>query len=109
MSGTPNSGDVTINMAALAITNNTAMSNWDILGNPYPSGLDRNALISGNQIPAPGSPSGSFGLNSISYWNPSGTYSGTYAPYLPGDVIASFQGFQCKLGCRWNEPNNYVQ
>ena len=35
MSGTPNSGDVTINMAALAITNNTSIGNWDILGNPY--------------------------------------------------------------------------
>ena len=104
MSGTPNSGDVTINMAALAITNNTAMSNWDILGNPYPSGLDRNALISGNQIPAPGSPSGSFGLNSISYWNPSGTYSGTYAPYLPGDVIASFQGFSANWDAGGTNP-----
>ena len=104
MSGTPNSGDVTINMAALAITNNTSMSNWDILGNPYPSGLDRNALISGNQIPAPGSPSGSFGLNSISYWNPSGTYSGTYAPYLPGDVIASFQGFSANWDAGGTNP-----
>ena len=104
MSGTPNSGDVTINMAALAITNNTAMSNWDILGNPYPSGLERNALISGNQIPAPGSPSGSFGLNSISYWNPSGTYSGTYSPYLPGDVIASFQGFSANWDAGGTNP-----
>ena len=54
----------------------------DILGNPYPSSLDRNALLTGNA-----------GLSSPSYWNPSGTYSGTYQPYTPGDVIPSMQGF----------------
>ena len=32
-------------------------------------------------------------LSSISYWNPSGTYSGTYQAYQPGEIIASFQGF----------------
>ena len=43
VTGTPNTGDVTYTMDAVGILQNLALSNWDILGNPYPSSLDRNA------------------------------------------------------------------
>ena len=87
ITGTPNTGDVTYTMDAVGILQNIPLSNWDILGNPYPSSLDRNNLIIGNS-----------GLNSPSYWDPSGTYSGTYQPYTPGSVIPSMQGF----AANWN-------
>ena len=87
ITGTPNTGDVVYTMDAVGILQNIPLSNWDILGNPYPSSLDRNNLIIGNS-----------GLNSPSYWDPSGTYSGTYQPYTPGSVIPSMQGF----AANWN-------
>ena len=86
MSGTPNTGNISFSMNAITTFTGTATpyNGWDMLGNPYPSSLDRDAVINGN--------TGS-GLSSLSYWNPSGTYSGTYQAYQPGEIIASFQGF----------------
>ena len=57
-------------------------SGWDIIGNPYPSPMSRDAFIQGNTS-----------VNSPSYYNPSGTYSGTYSAYNVGESIPATQGF----------------
>ena len=65
----------------------SAYSGWDLIGNPYPSPMSRDAFIVGNT-----------GVNSPSYYNPSGTYSGTYSPYSIGESIPATQGFAVRAG-----------
>ena len=62
-------------------------SGWDLIGNPYPSPMSRDAFIQGNT-----------GVNSPSYYNPSGTYSGTYSAYSIGESIPATQGFAVRAG-----------
>ena len=65
----------------------SAYSGWDLIGNPYPSPMSRDAFIQGNT-----------GVNSPSYYNPSGTYSGTYSAYSIGESIPATQGFAVRAG-----------
>ena len=65
----------------------SAYSGWDLIGNPYPSPMSRDAFIQGNT-----------GVNSPSYYNPSGTYSGTYSAYTIGESIPATQGFAVRAG-----------
>lgn len=65
----------------------SAYSGWDLIGNPYPSPMSRDAFIVGNT-----------GVNSPSYYNPSGTYSGTYSAYSIGESIPATQGFAVRAG-----------
>jgi len=89
--GNPGSGTLNYQLDNVIFTGsaNTASGNaanaysgWDIIGNPYPSPMSRDAFIAGNT-----------GVNSPSYYNPSGTYSGTYSAYNVGESIPATQGF----------------
>ena len=62
-------------------------SGWDLIGNPYPSPISKDAFIQGNT-----------GVNSPSYYNSSGTLSGTYSAYALGESIPATQGFAVRAG-----------
>ncbi len=78
--GTPNSG------FTMALLDNSASGvidaeGWNLVGNPFPSPISRNDVINA-------------GVSDAQYYQTSGTYQGTYSPYLPGSNIAIGQGFQ---------------
>ena len=78
--GTPNTGAQTI-----ATTNSgsgiSLGEGWNLIGNPYPSPIFRNDVISA-------------GAADAQYFVTTGLYQGTYSAYLPNSNIAISQGFQ---------------
>ena len=96
ITGNPGSGsfnyqadNVTFSGSGNTASGNAASvySGWDLIGNPYPSPMSRDAFIQGNTE-----------VNSPSYYNPSGTYSGTYSAYTVGESIPATQGFAIRAG-----------
>ena len=82
-SGTPNTGTININ----ATNSGSGIANgegWNLFGNPYPSPINRNAVITA-------------GATDVQYYETSGVYQGTFSPYLPGQNIAIAQGFQAHV------------
>lgn len=88
--GVPNTGT----LAAVACTNTGGFANsgWSLLGNPYPSPIDWDLVISNGLVPA--------GMtNGVSVFRSEGINTGTYMVYnngvgdLPNGEIASAQGF----------------
>lgn len=80
MEGTPNSGVISI-----ATTNSGSGilngEGWNLIGNPYPSPISRDALVAA-------------GGTNASYFVTSGVYQGSYTAYGIGSNIAVSQGVQ---------------
>ena len=86
--GLPNTGVLEFNNGLQAgVTTNAAIDNWNIVGNPYPTPMDYSEVLTGNTA-----------ISSIAQYIPSGPWSGTYTPYMPGDLIAIGQGFAARNG-----------
>ena len=86
--GTPNTGAIQIN------TTNTssgviAAEGWNLLGNPYPSPIGRDAVITA-------------GASDVQYFVTSGVYQGSYTAYGIGSNIAIGQGFQVHVNTSGN-------
>ncbi|HOY33305.1 MAG TPA: T9SS type A sorting domain-containing protein, partial [Bacteroidales bacterium] len=94
ISGTVNNGPYSYNLTKTA-TGNTYADGWNLVGNPYPSPIDWNALSGWNKSNI---------VNSVYFFNPTTQYTGTYSSYaggigVPGDIngiIPAMQGFFVK-------------
>jgi hypothetical protein len=84
IAGTANTSEIsTVTYGGLGNTNPVG-DGWHLVSNPFPSPIKWSV---GN-VPA--------GIDGgIAFWQPSGTYAGTYQPFIPLDnkVIGSMQGF----------------
>jgi hypothetical protein len=87
-SGTPNTGAIQIN-ATNSSSSHVIAEGWNLLGNPYPSPISRNAVITA-------------GATDVQYFVTSGVYQGAYSAYNPGSNIAIAQGFQAHVNTTGN-------
>ena len=78
--GTPVTG--TVGSASLSnTTTGIGTGGWHLLGNPYPSPMNVDAVTS------------NAGLTSPQYFVNAGVYTGSYQPYAPSQTVAIGQGF----------------
>jgi hypothetical protein len=107
-----NTGTITTNMEFTTVNGVIADDSWNLIGNPYPSGIDANALVAHNSTMngtlyfwthiTPLNPSGtSYASSDYATWNATGSVStaatsaatGNGNTNAPSGIIAAGQGF----------------